>query len=556
MSRIGNKDLARYLVDRYDIDRAAAEQLVAHMFDVLNDGLRDEKQVKVKGLGTFKVTSVASRKSVDVNTGEPIIIEGRDKINFTADNALRDQVNRPFAQFETVVLKEGVEFDEIDQKFADSMTESSDDEDSETTPETGKDTPVVAEAPVEPAVSQPSSSPVAAADSAELQPQPAVAAETEQLVISSDLLAQLNGDPRPKAEAVDEKTTEDDKSSADLVSETVDEGKDGSAPDAASSVENRQNEVRLMLNASQLAVLNGQKPIAEEPEPSVAEAQTENASVATEVGPVAKQSESEPLLQVVETSSDAVDTPQAEQEDGSDGETELDLVRNQALELSDKVENQHRLMKIVIGVAAVLVAACIGGVVWMATQLEMRNNRIQHLEAEAQQAVPSVAPTVKPKSQVDTLALAQARADSIAAAQQKLQAEQAAQAKAAALAEAEAKEKARLMAEAQKVAEVKKQAEAKMQEEARRAAAQKQAGVKAAAAQSGYNQDVRVRTGAYIITGIDRTVTVRAGQTLASISKANLGPGMECYVEAVNGGRTEFKAGDKVKIPALKLKKR
>lgn len=78
---------------------------------------------------------------------------------------------------------------------------------------------------------------------------------------------------------------------------------------------------------------------------------------------------------------------------------------------------------------------------------------------------------------------------------------------------------------------------------------------KADAASSAYDKDPRIRTGAYRIVGIDHTVTVKAGQTLSSISRMALGPGMECYVEAVNGGRTEFKAGDKIKIPALKHKK-
>ena len=87
------------------------------MFDVVNEGLQDDKQVKVKWLGTFKVTSVKDRESVDVNTGERIVIDGRDKISFTPDNILKEIVNKPFAQFETVVVNDGVEFDEIDKKF-------------------------------------------------------------------------------------------------------------------------------------------------------------------------------------------------------------------------------------------------------------------------------------------------------------------------------------------------------------------------------------------------------------------------------------------------------
>ena len=101
--------------------------------------------------------------------------------------------------------------------------------------------------------------------------------------------------------------------------------------------------------------------------------------------------------------------------------------------------------------------------------------------------------------------------------------------------------------------EIKKKAEEARKAQAAKAAAAKQAAP--AAAQSKYDQDPRVRLGAYVITGVSETVTVRQGQTLASISKAYLGPGMECYVEAVNGGIKEVKAGQKLKIPALKLKK-
>ena len=109
-------------------------------------------------------------------------------------------------------------------------------------------------------------------------------------------------------------------------------------------------------------------------------------------------------------------------------------------------------------------------------------------------------------------------------------------------------------------AEAAKQAAAKA-EAAKQAAAKAEAAKKAAAAKktattsnASYNDDPRVRTGAYVITGVSETVTVRAGQTLASISKAYLGPGMECYVEAINGGIKTVTAGQKIKIPALKVK--
>ena len=118
MSKIGFKELSLALVDKYGLEREAAEQFVEKMFDVLSKGIETDRQVKVKGLGTFKVVPVASRKSVDVNTGEPIVIEGRDKVSFTPDSAMRELVNRPFSQFETVPINDGVDFTAIDEHFA------------------------------------------------------------------------------------------------------------------------------------------------------------------------------------------------------------------------------------------------------------------------------------------------------------------------------------------------------------------------------------------------------------------------------------------------------
>ncbi len=557
MSKIGNKDLARFLVDKYDIDRAAAEQLVAQLFDVLNDGLQNEKQVKVKGLGTFKVTSVASRKSVDVNTGEPIIIEGRDKINFTADNSMRDQVNRPFAQFETVVVNDGVDFDEIDQKFADSMVESDENQDSDSDLEQENEGEPMVEEAVEESAKPAQEETEQVAEPVEMAPQPTETPQPEQLVLSSELLARLNNDGQRTAPQMEEKP--ETPVEKELLDETIAESlKAENTIEPVESISQAElAEPRLALSADQLALLNGTRPMGPEPEveqESVAE--TEELQPETGPAPEPQPVEAVPLLQVVDTEEEEKEMHEPESQTELYDDSELEEIRNHTLELADQVEHQHRLMKIVIGVASLLLAACIGGVIYMATQLEKRNNRIQHLEAEAQQVETPVAPAVKAQPQVDTVAIAKAKADSAAAAAEQLKHEQEQEAKAKALAAAQAAERVRIQAEAEKAAEVQRQTDAKRQAELKLAAEKKQAEAKQAAQQAAYNTDARVRTGAYVITGIDRTVTVRAGQTMASISKANLGPGMECYVEAVNGGNRELKVGDKVKIPALKLKKR
>ena len=116
-------DIASELVSAQKMKRKDAELFIASFVDVINDALRDEGIVKIKGLGTFKMMNVSSRESVDVNTGERITIDGRAKISFTPDAVLRDQVNKPFAHFETVVLNDGVDFSDIDEKYENQLNE-------------------------------------------------------------------------------------------------------------------------------------------------------------------------------------------------------------------------------------------------------------------------------------------------------------------------------------------------------------------------------------------------------------------------------------------------
>ncbi|WP_302406518.1 HU family DNA-binding protein, partial [Leyella stercorea] len=111
-------DFARELSERYGLSLSDASDFIGAMFDVVNEELDDtDSSVKIKGFGTFKVSAVSARASVDVNTGERIIIDGRNKISFTPEVLLRDRVNRPFVQFETVVLNDGVDFSEIDNEM-------------------------------------------------------------------------------------------------------------------------------------------------------------------------------------------------------------------------------------------------------------------------------------------------------------------------------------------------------------------------------------------------------------------------------------------------------
>lgn len=119
MGKISIQELANVLVERRKMNRRDASLFVSAMFDIVQQRLETDKLVKVKGLGTFKIIDVEDRESVNVNTGERVLIEGHGKITFVPDALLKELVNKPFAQFETVVLNDGVDFDDVDTTTTD-----------------------------------------------------------------------------------------------------------------------------------------------------------------------------------------------------------------------------------------------------------------------------------------------------------------------------------------------------------------------------------------------------------------------------------------------------
>lgn len=511
MNKSDIKDLARQLSEQYELSKEDAEKFVEQMFVVLNEGLHYDKQVKVKGLGTFKVMSVAPRKSVNVQTGEPIIIEGREKISFTPDASMRDAVNRPFAQFETVVLNEGVDFTAIDKKYENGVPEE--DMPAETTPEATEDPgsvvmPVVPdEAPIDGMTVEevPEISPsTPEADAEKEQPEEDVAeSETE-----------MPGEPAVKAEPV---TVEAEPE------KTPDEPMAGTAVEKAEDVESARDEE-----------VAGSESAATEPEPEALESESvtmepEVAVTKPEVNRKTTNVSEEPEQNVVQKPVSKAVT--------------ADLAAN---ELLKEIHHNKRLIRW-LGVAVIALLVVFAGITcYFYLELSRRDNRIQHLELST--AVMSSHKILGHRS-VDSAAMAKSKADSARIAQpaKTVKAVEAAQEKA----ELRQKEVVSEPASVKTNGQATSATQAKTKDKAK-------TDVKAAksdAASSAYDKDPRIRTGAYRIVGIDHTVTVKAGQTLSSISRMALGPGMECYVEAVNGGRTEFKAGDKIKIPALKHKK-
>jgi len=112
MGKMTIQDVSRVLSERKGLNKKDASNFVNLMFDIIQQALERDGIVKVKGLGTFKIIDVDARESVNVNTGERVLIEGHNKITFTPDSLLKELVNKPFSQFETVVLNDGVDFDE------------------------------------------------------------------------------------------------------------------------------------------------------------------------------------------------------------------------------------------------------------------------------------------------------------------------------------------------------------------------------------------------------------------------------------------------------------
>ncbi|MDE7455877.1 MAG: HU family DNA-binding protein [Prevotella sp.] len=113
MGKLTIQEIAKVLVEKNGLEQRAANKFATEMFAVILHRLEQGEQVKVKGLGVFKIISVEARESVSVRTGERVVIEGHDKVTFTPDAVMKELVNKPFSQFETVVLNDGVEFEDI-----------------------------------------------------------------------------------------------------------------------------------------------------------------------------------------------------------------------------------------------------------------------------------------------------------------------------------------------------------------------------------------------------------------------------------------------------------
>ena len=482
MSKFSLNTLGKLLADKSGLSQVEAELFIRKMFDVCNQGLEADKQVKIKWLGTFKVQATKDRESINVNTGERFTIEGRDKLTFTPDNILKEIVNKPFAQFETVVVNDGVDFDEIDEKFGEEQAEDAPsevidflDEEEAVTP--NPDVVVIESEKKEEKEDEDELSKQIALEQAKLEK--LKQAKLEQERIQKEKLEK----ERLEQERLEQERLEQEKLEQErLEQERLEQEK---------LEQERLEQERLKQEKLELERLE-----------------------------LAKQQQA--LKATVEPAVPATDETEEEDEETS---------------------NSHHIVipRYLVVAVCLIVVALIGGMGWFAFNYGQMTAQRDHLAmqlSQYHQAPAKKAPAnavAAPLSQEQKLRQ-KAIEDSIRMAKT-----------------AEAVKLAEQSDEASDKAENAKQDEAKAK--AKAAAKEEDKVASKTESSAHYDKDVRVRTGAYRIVGVAQTVTVGAGQTLEQISNRYLGSGMECYVEALNGTGT-VKAGQKIKIPKLELKKK
>ena len=479
MSKFSLNTLGKLLADKSGLSQVEAELFIRKMFDVCNQGLEADKQVKIKWLGTFKVQATKDRESINVNTGERFTIEGRDKLTFTPDNILKEIVNKPFAQFETVVVNDGVDFDEIDEKFGEEQAEDAPSEVIDFLDEEEAATPNPDVVVTEPEKEKEKEK----EDEDELSKQIAL----EQAKLEKLKQAKLEQERIQKEKLEKEKQEQERLEQEKLEQERLEQEK--------------LEQERLKQEKLEQERLKQEKLEQERLE-------------------LAKQQQA--LKATVEP---AVPTT------------------NETEEEDEETSNSHHIVipRYLVVAVCLIVVALIGGMGWFAFNYGQMTAQRDHLAmqlSQYHQAPAKKAPAnavAAPLSQEQKLRQ-KAIEDSIRMAKT-----------------AEAVKLAEQSDEASDKAENAKQDEAKAK--AKAAAKDEEKVASKTESSAHYDKDVRVRTGAYRIVGVAQTVTVGAGQTLEQISTRYLGSGMECYVEALNGTGT-VKAGQKIKIPKLELKKK
>ena len=525
--------LAKAVASKRGLTQAEAERFIATMFEVAGAGIQEDKLLKMKWLGTFKITSVKDRESVDVNTGERILIEGRDKISFTPDNILKEIINKPFAQFETVVVNDGIDFSDIDEKFANMEREEEE---------------------------------LQLQKEQECHDEEVVQEEQNAELPQKEELFQEEEQPREEEHSQEFELNEDlsqeaKKSQESLLDAELQSQEGGQKDELSREVNTPISEETVALSSELKNAEISEDDISETSEDNISQtsddtiSKTEENGIPEEVGILIshlKENESEAEeIERVEEAKEEAEVPKAAEAHVEKTPEEAKVVVSQSNvenkkqpeydETLDEDEayasDHHHLVipKYVVALVSVVFVALLGGLCWFAFIYGKMQARQEQMEMQLKAIKPQPQPKPKPTvvAPVDT-------AKSVASSDDKTDAKNV------------------LANGAQANNEQTDHAQLAMKKKAKQDSirmAQANNAVKMAEKASVYLNDPRIRTGAYRIVGVEKTVTAKSGQTLAGLSKLYLGPGMECYMQAINGC-SEIKPGQKVKIPKLELKRK
>ena len=489
------KDLAKIVADRYDMHQQDAEKFMDDMFSLIRSALINDEQVKIKGLGTFKVQTVKERASVNVNTGEKVMINSHDRISFTPDATMRDSVNKPFAHFVTVPLNEGVVFDDMDDmsKVADSTEPKGRNlkSDGYDILEHSAETTVTANTDTE------------------------VKTDTGINTGQEDIVETLPSELQPAASlkrAVQEDIVE-------TVATPVDNASNVAAHEAGTAIpkadQHERKAVMQMVQDDENRVDNSEQDEIGNDMPEQSAGKLNVMAIDTAEDSISGEENKGPAI---------VSLSEPEEYKTNDNQTEENTTAmsdEKNLNPSVAEDNDHSfLISLLLGLAVFVVGVIVGRATADITMQDVKAYLGLKPEVKVH-VIYKRLPAPSPEKKDST-----AGKKDVPTAENK---------KVAPAAVGKTDKKTIKVADTENKPVEKKAADKPM-------------------ANENYNKDPRVRTGAYIITGVQQTVTAAEGETVASISKRYLGPGMECYVEALNG--KTISAGQKVKIPALKLKKK
>ena len=560
MGKITIQEIATKLTDQNGLSKKEATLFVNMMFETIREALEQDKVVKVKGLGTFKIIDVDPRESVNVNTGERVLIEGHNKITFTPDALIKELVNKPFSQFETIVLNDGVDFKDVSKEellkaaVADVDAEDAD-EDIDIEAEDVEDVVLEVEAEPEPEpIVEPEPEPV-------VEPEPIVEPKLEPVVEpkteENESAGEMGEMPLVNFAGEEEQEETEDEDIPEWVIEPYETHVSSEKPKEPEIPAEQEPIVEIeptpdpVVEPEPEPIIEPEPVVEPEPEPEpepIVEAEPEPEP---EPEPVVEpavlmdpermvepqafiqpdfSAEPEPVVEeepepkpIVEPKPVVTPEPVVEEKPEPEAPAEVEEEETEYVYDEEEPSSKRWLWWLLACVLALGIGYLLGSYFPYQSQTASKDQAPQVEETVDAQPVP---PVVEPVEDVE------------------------------AASEAEVTEEVQEQIDPQKLPEPQKQAEPQKQVEP-----QKQPEAKSPEMLESEKYDAmdpRVRLGAYRIIGLSRVEKAKEGDDLRRIAKRVLGPDMECYLEVYNNMKasTPLKAGQDIKIPKLQWKKK